>query len=542
MDHGTNIESYLGWRGDILFSVSPFSEIDAIVLCKLAYYDLSSLDEVKAEEGLALLDCVQKAPSAIALKSLSSEGAGFFEAAARTERFGSIRICRYVDTEPPLDNAQFSASTFLLPDGRAFVAFRGTDSTILGWKEDFELSFKETGAQKRAKAYLAQVLREAERRGTHLLVGGHSKGANLAQYATTALTDQELSFIDTIYLLDGPGIAPGLAPGTPSRAWIAKAIRIIPTFSVFGRLFEPVLAPLVVRSSAEGFFEHELLSWQLRNGKLDLASAPDPESDFCAEVFHEWMDNVSLEERQEFTDDLFGAIGRAGSTTSSIAASMQESLPLILEGIAGSRPGAKKTAAKVPLRMFAGTVTDALKEHAPIQWFLVDGLAHCLELVAGGILLIALNQIAIPMALSVALFAVVVVLAVELAFRLKADNADLKKEQLRIGALIVSVLVFALTIVKPEALYVYASLAFGIVLALGAWSYAKKARSGTHKGTSPVFNGFCALALALSAAFVLVAPYSTFTAYATSFGYLLLICAVAAFLDWRHEVLAASGR
>lgn len=297
-----------------------------------------------------------------------------------------------------------------------------------------------------------------------------------------------------------------------------------------------------MHSLAEGFFEHELFSWQLRDGKLDLASAPDPESDFCAEVFHEWMDHVSLEERQEFTDDLFGAIGRAGSTTSSIAASMQESLPLILEGIAGSRPGAKKTAAKVPLRMFAGTVTDALKEHAPIQWFLVDGLAHCLELVAGGILLIALNQIAIPMALSVALFAVVIVLAVELAFRLKADNADLKKEQLRIGALIVSVLVFVLTIVKPEALYVYASLAFGIVLALGAWSYAKKARSGTHKGTSPVFNGFCALALALSAAFVLVTPYSTFTAYATSLGYLLLICAVAAFLDWRHEVLAASGR
>lgn len=208
MDHGTNIESYLGWRGDILFSVSPFSEIDAIILCKLAYYDLSSLDEVKAEEGLTLLDCVQKAPSAIAPKGLSSEGAGFFEAAARTERFGSIRICRYVDTEPLLDNAQFSSSTFLLPDGRAFTAFRGTDSTILGWKEDFELSFKETGAQKRAKSYLAQVLREAERRGTHLLVGGHSKGANLAQYATAALTDQELSFIDTIYLLDGPGIAP----------------------------------------------------------------------------------------------------------------------------------------------------------------------------------------------------------------------------------------------------------------------------------------------------------------------------------------------
>jgi hypothetical protein len=91
-----------------------------------------------------------------------------------------------------------------------------------------------------------------------------------------------------------------------------------------------------------------------------LQQQPDPESDYCAEVFHEWMDNVSLKERQEFTDDVFNAIGRAGSKTSDIAASLNESLPLILEGIAGSRPGARKTAAKVPLRMFAGALSRTL--------------------------------------------------------------------------------------------------------------------------------------------------------------------------------------
>jgi hypothetical protein len=541
MDYGTNIEGYLGWRGDIPFSVSPFSEIDAIVLCKLSYYDLAALDEAKTETGLSLAECVEEASGAIASKGLNSEGAGFFETAARTRRFRDVRVCHYVDTEPSLDRTQFSATEFHLPDGRVFVAFRGTDSTILGWKEDFELSFKETEAQKRARSYLAGTLRRTGKSGMHLLVGGHSKGANLAQYATAELTDQELSQIDAIYLLDGPGIAPELASGKPSRTWIAKTIRIIPSFSVFGRLFEPSLAPLVVHSSAEGFFQHELLSWQLRSRKLDLAAAPDPESDYCAEVFHEWMDNVSLKERQEFTDDVFDAISRAGSKTSDIAASLNESLPLILEGIAGSRPGAKKTAAKVPLRMFAGAVSDSLKEHVPIQWFLVDGLAHCIELIAGGILLIALHQIAIPMALSLALFAVVVVLAAELIFRLRAEGSDPKKEQPRIVVLVVAVLIFVLTIVKPDALYIYASLAFGIVLGLGSWSYAKKAQSGKERGTSPIFNGFCAIALALSAAFVLVAPYSTFAAYATSLGYLLLICAVAAFLDWRHEVKAASG-
>lgn len=370
------------------------------------------------------------------------------------------------------------------------------------------------------------------------------KGANLAQYATAGLTDKELSQIDAIHLLDGPSIAPELASGKPSRTWIAKTIRIIPSFSVFDRLFEPSLAPLVVHSSAEGFFQHELLSWQLRSGKLDLASSPDPESDCCAEVFHEWMDNVSLKERQEFTDDIFNAISRAGSKTSDIAASMMRACRSSWKAsqVRALAPRRPRPAAKVPLRMFAGAVSDSLKEHAPIQWFLVDGLAHCIELIAGGILLIALHQIAIPKALSLALFTIVVVLAAELVFRLKAEDSDPKKEQPRIVALTVAVLIFVLTIVKPDVLYIYASLAFGIVLGLGSWSYAKKARSGKERGTSPIFNGFCAIALGLSVAFVLVAPYSTFAAYATSLGYLLLICTVAAFLDWRHEVLAASGR
>lgn len=78
MDYGTSIESYLGWRGDIPFSASPFSEIDAIVLCKLACYGLAALDEAKAEAGLSLAECTEEASGLIAPKGLSSEGRGFF--------------------------------------------------------------------------------------------------------------------------------------------------------------------------------------------------------------------------------------------------------------------------------------------------------------------------------------------------------------------------------------------------------------------------------------------------------------------------------
>lgn len=536
MGPGCNIETYLGWRGDISFLASPFTDVDAIVLCKLAYFDLSSVTEAAGDAGIALADCIDKAPDAIMLKGLNNEGAGFFAQAARSARFGSVLVRHYVDAAPESDGTQFSAAEYLLPDGRAFVAFRGTDSTILGWKEDFELSFKKTAAQKHAAAYLASSLERAKRDGIRLLAGGHSKGANLAQFATYSLDETDLERIDAIYLLDGPGLCPELADREPLPAWEGKVHRIIPSFDVFGRLFEPAIEPKIVKSSAEGVLQHELLSWQLKDGKLDLAETPAPESNWFASVFHEWMDNVSLAQRQEFTDDLFDAIGRAGSTTSEISATLAESLPKILAGVTGSRPGAKLTAAKLPLRMLAGKVQDALQESFDIRWFLGNGLAHCLELAAGGILLIALHTIAIPLALSLALFAVAAVLFAEMFIRLRASGWNFRQEQPRIAAFFASALIFILTVVKPDALYVYASLAFGVVLVLGVWSYASKARSGRRRGTSPLFNGLIAAALALSAAFVLVAPPETFQTYATSLGYTLIICSVAAFLDWRHDM------
>ncbi len=541
MGYGCNIETYLGWRGDIPFSVSPFADADALVLCKLAYFDLSAIPEAANDAGISLAGCVKKAANTIVPKGLNSEGKGFFEQAARSVRFGSILVRHYVDTVPESEGTQFSASEFVLPDGTIFVAFRGTDSTILGWKEDFELSFKKTVAQERAQAYMAASLRHAEKEGTRLLVGGHSKGANLAQIATYALDEKSLSQIDAIYLLDGPGLCPDLVSKDPLPAWSAKVHRIIPTFSVFGRIFEPAIEPKVVRSSADGMLQHELLSWQLADGKLDTTSSPDAQSDWFASVLHEWLDDVSLEQRQEFTDDLFSAIARAGSTTSEISATLAQSLPTILEGVTASRPGAKKAAAKLPLRLMAGRVADALSQSFDIRWFLVNGLAHCLELAAGGVLLITLNSVAIPLALSLALFVIAAILFAEMIIRLKASGWDMKQEQPRVAAFLVAALIFALTIVKPDALYVYASLAFGIVLGIGAWSYAGKARSGTKRGTSPVFNGFIAASLALSAAFVLIAPPDTFRAYATSLGYILLLCSVAAFLDWRHDVMEAAS-
>ncbi|RHD73377.1 DUF2974 domain-containing protein [Olsenella sp. AM30-3LB] len=540
MELGENIQSYLRWRGDVPFSHAAVNHADALVLCKLAYFDLSRIAEAAEDQGITLAKCPSLV-SDIHPKGPGDAGEGFFDEAASTARFGSVIARCYVDATPYDDDTQFSATEYVLPDGPVFVAFRGTDDTVLGWREDFELGYRRIPAQEKAERYLRDALARAATEGRHVIVGGHSKGANLAQYATSSLTDSELAAIDAIYLLDGPGICGDVQPIPPGAEWVKRVVRIIPTSSVMGRLFEPGVRPIVVRSSETGILQHELMTWQVADGGLATADAPDRESDWFASVFREWMDNVSLAGRQEFVDDLFDAIERAGSSTSEITSSLSDSLPTILAGIVGSRPGAKAAAAKLPLRALLGSVSDALGASPSFRWLFANGLAHCLELAAGGVLLIMLNRIAIPLALTLTMFCGVIALFVEMLARLRASGWNTRREGPRIFAFGVALVVFVLTLVKPDALYVYASLAFGIALGAAAWSYAQKAAARTRGGTSVAFNATMAVLLGLSAAFVLVAPQEMLAAYAVTLGITLLVCSVGSFLDWRHDVMERLG-
>lgn len=192
MELGENIQSYLRWRGDVPFSHAAVNHVDALVLCKLAYFDLSRIAEAAEDQGITLAKCPSLV-SDIHPKGPGDAGEGFFDEAASTARFGSVIARCYVDATPYDDDTQFSATEYVLPDGPVFVAFRGTDDTVLGWREDFELGYRRIPAQEKAERYLRDALARAATEGRHVIVGGHSKGANLAQYATTSLTDSELA-------------------------------------------------------------------------------------------------------------------------------------------------------------------------------------------------------------------------------------------------------------------------------------------------------------------------------------------------------------
>ena len=204
-----NITDYVRWIGGTGFEGRPFSRVDNIVLSQLAYLDLKDVPEINKEGGvMTLKDCVASlANQGISIRKMAPDDSERFtalvKAAASSKRFGNLYISSFTDVYDEEDSIQFSAMTFSKePDkGQAFVAFRGTDSTIAGWKEDFMMSFMLTSSQKLAEAYLRKSLETFDT----VMTGGHSKGGNLAIYAAAVLPDELFDRIDHIYTNDGPG-------------------------------------------------------------------------------------------------------------------------------------------------------------------------------------------------------------------------------------------------------------------------------------------------------------------------------------------------
>ena len=203
-----NIFDYLEWRCDVPLAVDPFNEVDNLVLAELVYTDFGGIVPVDGRQ-ISLRDAADAFfrrhthEEILAIKSYTARAPLLMEKMLEGERFRDVKLCWYLDETDTERETQLAAVTFLLPDRSAYVAFRGTDGTLVGWREDCNLSFQhETDGQRRSARYLNLVGGQLD---APMRVGGHSKGGNMAVYAAArcepALQDRLLA----VYTNDGPG-------------------------------------------------------------------------------------------------------------------------------------------------------------------------------------------------------------------------------------------------------------------------------------------------------------------------------------------------
>ena len=305
---------YILWLGDYPFSAVPFQEVDAVILCLLAYIDYAALFEHANEAHLR--DCQPMVDAGAA----RVEGVGnaeayiqILKAAAASRRFGALRMTDYVDvlvTEVPI---QFSAVIYHDDSGWSFIAYRGTDNTLAGWKEDFMISFTLTQAQELARTYAENYI-SADRAW---YIGGHSKGGNLALYAARQLPPEVLSSVKRVFFLDGPGFCPEVLAPREADSAAPKITRMIPGFSVIGRLFEPKIIgrTFIIRSSASGLLQHDLSTWGVDHGKLATLFETDSLSNVIHEILSKWIKDMNQEDRKTFVNEIFSALGAGGAKT-----------------------------------------------------------------------------------------------------------------------------------------------------------------------------------------------------------------------------------
>lgn len=309
-----NIMDYISWRGDLTFSQSPFNEVDNLILACFSYVNLDGIPAVARQKGTELKTLVKEFKKLHTMKELEADKS-FIRLApfmmfemAESARFGNCVIRNYVNEIVTEAEQQFSAVEIVLEDGTSYVSFRGTDDTIIGWKEDFNLSTGVVPAQERAVEYMQRI---SDKASGMLRVGGHSKGGNLAIYGSVMCKSTHDRILE-IYSNDGPGFSKEFQESPETMAMMPKIIRIIPEYSIIGTLLEHEKEPVIVASTSKGLLQHDGFSWEVQGPELIKRDSLNKTALRFIEILHKWIDGMDMEQKRLLIEDLFATLQASG--------------------------------------------------------------------------------------------------------------------------------------------------------------------------------------------------------------------------------------
>ena len=525
----SNITDYVRWYKDIGFDAKPFTKVDNIVLCQLSYIDFKPVlgeDYTDPSDAPTLSECIAKfAQMDIPIRKQAPDDSERFTALVRacadSVRFGKLKITRFKDVYSDDSAIQFCTVTFSPADGEgaSYVAFRGTDSTIAGWKEDFMFSFTLTGAQKMAADHLAS---EIDRVGK-VLTGGHSKGGHLAMYAAACLDEERFPKVVRVYTNDGPGFCEDVF----SEEMIAKidpvTTRIIPVFSIVGCQFEPRITDCyIVKSDRLMLDQHELCSWQIDHGELSDVGEKDPVAVMLNEGIDRWLRSIDLKDRKRFVDALFDSMSEGGTKT------LQEFSDLGLIGwervfnsVIKDDATVRKIVATLPdqvlFRGDAGKIKKKITRWTIYKQYMSSELAKGLMTILIGLIMSLISEAFIFALVGTILIIVTTFFVSATIRRLIKDKWNLNKNFVYAILSILLIAVTLITFIKEGALFVMGSALFGTAQLAEAYNCVNRTKKETWKPRR-VFLIIMSVIWAASGTFILFAPENTLLFYMVTVG------------------------
>jgi len=363
-----NIIEYAEKNGIYDFSQKEFNVVDSLVISQLSYLKFEEIvpGPSKCEDGIKISDLAthERRPSLFKDERYAEINGKFLDSLVDSKRFGHLYLNNFIDVIDEILDIQFSAMTVSDNNGFNYVVFRGTDDSIVGWKEDLAMTYKApVPAQKYSLEYLKKVAKKIK---GDFYIGGHSKGGNLAVYSAMTASDELRDRIIHIFSHDGPGFRTELLKNTEYDKIKNKITKLVPKSAVVG-IMGNVEKYEVVDCEKLGVMQHNPYNWIVEDFDFKRAEHIDGYSSFHSDAFAMWAAEMDDEKWMKLTEWIFGVVSDAGITNlNEINEDKKGALKQLLNA-AGKNDTVSKEEIKGIISMFTSSVGFLAKEGAKVS-------------------------------------------------------------------------------------------------------------------------------------------------------------------------------
>ncbi len=331
--HYGNLLDYLLWRGDIDFSTDPWNEVDSLVFATIAYANFGEntlhLANALSFNDLYRDDVLKKIPQDKS-KPMYEDRMYLLELMAQSRRFQAVRVLDQVNTVDEDRNIQFSAVTFDVQSVGTVIAYRGTDPSLVGWKEDFMMSYETpVPAQTSALDYLKRI---ADQCPGDLYLTGHSKGGNLVLYSAACAPEEIQDRLHSVFSFDGPGLDDVTMKSEGYQRICDRISSVIPSQSVIGLLLNYHPNYRVVDAVESFLWQHNPFTWKISGRQFVTVDTVTPGSQVLDQSVHEWLEECTREQRETLVNSLFSILEKPENGTESSkldSTDIKKVLPLV---------------------------------------------------------------------------------------------------------------------------------------------------------------------------------------------------------------------
>lgn len=353
---------YLAWRGDIpICEEAPFNEVDGMLLARFSYLPFDKID-MNEWETIGTLSYKMSNLEKSDYKRRDGDDQ-LIKTLGKCRRFQDMVVTDYVKDNNLEREMQFSAVSIRIMPNHMFLSYCGTDSTLVGWKEDFNMSFMEKVPSQLAGCRYIESLAE-KYPNMKFSLAGHSKGGNIAVYSASTASLEIQDRIIGVWNYDGPGFQETFVEKHIKGTGLPEKIKtFIPEESVFGRMLEHAEEFEVVKSTNVSIYQHDIYSWQVMRDSIIRSEKTTAASNITDKSIRKVLEETTPEQRKIFIDCVYDIMSSTeAKTVDELKKFMLKYIPKMYKQYSGMSAEEKKLMTDMILmfmKSYASTISEA---------------------------------------------------------------------------------------------------------------------------------------------------------------------------------------